>query len=47
MRSGIFTKMSIVRAMKECYKGLIVSVVAVMLGSISVIASKVLVNASK
>ena len=47
MRSGILTKMSIVRAMKECYKGLIVSVVGVMLGSISMIASNVLVNASK
>lgn len=47
MRSGIFTKTSIVRAMKECYKGLIVSVVGVMLGSISMIASNVLVNASK
>lgn len=47
MRNKIFTKMSILRAMKECYKGLIVSVVGVMLGSISVIASKVLVNASK
>ena len=47
MRNRIFTKASIVRAMKACYKGLIVSVVGVMLGSISVIASKVLVNASK
>lgn len=47
MRSGIFTKTSIVRAMKECYKGLILSVAGVVLGSISVIASKVLVNASK
>lgn len=47
MRSGIFTKTSIVRSMKECYKGLIVSVVGVVLGSISVIVSKVLVNASK
>ena len=47
MRNRIFTKASIIRAMKECYKGLIVSVVAVMLGSISMIASNVLVNVSK